>query len=312
MITYRPKEQRFKPMLACNADLKRLRFPVLVSPKFDGIRCVVLNGQALTRNLKPIPNDYTRSWLEQYCDGLDGELVIGDPTAKDCFQRTTSAVMSKDGEPEVCFWAFDWIGFNGGDTFTRRLHMVASKWWDAQHLKRVRGVEHQLIHDVEGLARYEAARVAEGWEGVMLRDPKGLYKFGRSTVNEGGLLKLKRFADAEATIVGFEERMHNDNPATVDALGHVERSTHAAGKRPAGDLGALVVEMPGFAAQSPDHAPLIRFSIGSGFTAEQRADFWTAREKLLGETVKFKFQKVGTDEAPRFPVFLGFRHEADR
>jgi DNA ligase-1 len=301
----------FKPMLACNADLTKLRFPVLASPKFDGIRCVVLNGKALSRNLKPIPNDYTRAWLEAHCDGLDGELVVGDPTAKDCFQRTTSAVMSKAGEPEVAFYAFDVVDRPELD-FESRLVVLATR---AGFLDAYQCVPHTWIRDAVALERYEARRVAEGWEGVMLRDPAGLYKHGRSTVREGGLLKVKRFADAEAVIVGFVERQHNANEASVDALGHTERSTHKANLKPLGDLGALVVELEvqlpkGFAhVAGPPARAFRRFNIGSGFTAAQRADFWARRESLLGATVCFKYQAVGTDEAPRFPVFKGFRPE---
>lgn len=50
----------FKPMLAGKApdDLNELTLPVLVSPKLDGIRCVMHEGVALSRKLKPIPNAF--------------------------------------------------------------------------------------------------------------------------------------------------------------------------------------------------------------------------------------------------------------
>lgn len=298
----------FKPMLACNADLEKVGYPVLASPKLDGIRCVVLQGRAMSRNLKPIPNDFVRTWLEANCDGLDGELVVGDPTAKDCFQRTTSAVMSKDGQPAFTYYVFDRVDLPDAK-FEMRLRCVPM--YVEKDGATLCGVVHKRIRTPEALAEYEAARVEEGWEGVMLRDPDGRYKYGRSTVREGGLLKVKRFADAEAVIVDFEERMHNDNAATLDALGHIERSSAKEGKRPAGDLGALVVEMPTIAfGYDINRLPsAIRFTIGSGFTQAQREDFWTRRNELVGQTVKFRYQEVGTKDAPRFPVFAGFRPE---
>jgi DNA ligase-1 len=204
--------------------------------------------------------------------------------------------MSKTGEPDVDFYGFDCVDAPQSG-FQMRLTDVFLR---AKGQERVVPVAHESISTVEALNVYEARAVSQGWEGIMLRDPHGLYKHGRSTAKEGGLLKVKRFADAEAEIVGFEERMHNDNPAKFDALGHVERSTAKAGKVPAGDLGALLVQ----SAQFPKP-----FAIGAGFTAEQRADFWTARSVLIGQQVKFKFQPVGTVDAPRFPVFLGFRPE---
>jgi DNA ligase-1 len=297
-------------MLASPADLSKLKFPLLASPKFDGIRCIVKGGQALSRNLKPIPNAFVRAWLEAHVQHLDGELVVGNPAAPDCFQRTTSAVMSKDGEPDFVFYAFDMVTCDDMVGFEERLGWVAGEVARVNSAHLV-GVTHVRINTLEQLNAYEAARVAEGWEGVMLRDPEGTYKQGRSTAREGGLLKVKRFADAEAVVVGFEERMHNGNAATVDALGHTERSTHKAGKTPLGDLGALVVDWhatpngrpnPGF-----EHSDPVRFSIGTGFTAAQRVDIWNRRAEFLGQSVCFKYQAVGTDEAPRFPVFKAFR-----
>ena len=55
----------------------------------------------------------------------------------------------------------------------------------------------------------------------------------------------------------------------------------------------------------------VEFEIGTGYTAKQRAEFWTSQP--VGKIVKYKFQPAGAkDEGkPRFPVFLGFRDKAD-
>jgi DNA ligase-1 len=39
----------------------------------------------------------------------------------------------------------------------------------------------------------------------------GTYKFGRSTVRDNILLKVKRFLDDEAVVIDIEEKMHNEN-----------------------------------------------------------------------------------------------------
>jgi len=49
-----------QPMLASPANLEKLQYPLLVSPKLDGIRATVVNGCLLSRKLKPIPNEATR------------------------------------------------------------------------------------------------------------------------------------------------------------------------------------------------------------------------------------------------------------
>ncbi len=114
------------------------------------------------------------------------------------------------------------------------------------------------------------------------------------------LLKLKRFTDAEAEVVGFEERMHNGNEATTNELGRTKRSSHAAGKTGRGDLGALQVRYEG-----------VEFNVGTGFTDEDRAAIWADQPAYLGRLAKFKFFSVGVKVAPRHPVFLGWRDRSD-
>ena len=93
-------KQVIKPMLATEADFNKLRYPVCAQPKLDGIRVVIKNGVVYSRSLKPIPNKHIQA-LFRHLDGLDGELIVGNPTAHDVFQKTTSGVMSKEGEPDV-------------------------------------------------------------------------------------------------------------------------------------------------------------------------------------------------------------------
>ena len=93
---------KFKPLLAGTVnDIEKLKFPLIASPILDGIRCVVVNGKALSRNLKPIPNKYIRERIEKYFSDdtslcVDGEIMV---PGKD-FNGVQSAVMSFDGEPE--------------------------------------------------------------------------------------------------------------------------------------------------------------------------------------------------------------------
>ena len=99
-------KQVIKPMLATEADFNKLRYPVYTQPKLDGIRVIIKNGVVYSRSLKPIPNKHIQA-LFGHMDGVDGELIVGNPTAHDVFQKTTSGVMSKYGEPDVTLYAFD-------------------------------------------------------------------------------------------------------------------------------------------------------------------------------------------------------------
>jgi DNA ligase-1 len=96
-----------KPLLAAKLEnLSDVRYPVLATPKLDGIRCLLWQGQALTRKLKPIPNHHIRQSLEaSYRLDLDGELMI--PGAD--FNGVQSAVMSEEGKPDFRYVVFDAI-----------------------------------------------------------------------------------------------------------------------------------------------------------------------------------------------------------
>lgn len=286
----------FKPLLAETIkDTSLLTYPVLASPKLDGIRCVMLDDKAVSRNLKPIPNKYIRTLLEANLAGwgnIDGELMVGDS-----FQACTSGIMSQDGTPNFTYNVFDIAMFgNFNDRYHDLFNIVKAKSKKFPWLKLV---EHVQINSEADLLKYEAECLAKGYEGVMVRALYGKYKNGRSTVKEGILLKLKRFADAEAVVIGMEPLYTNNNEATKDALGHTKRSSKQENMEAQDTLGALRVKFNG-----------LEFNIGTGFDSLTRAAIWSDK-KILGKIVKFKYQESGMKEAPRFPVFLGFRDERD-
>jgi DNA ligase-1 len=283
------------------------RGPVLVSPKIDGVRAIVRDGKLVSRALKLIPNRYTQALFGRpELEGLDGELVVGSARGNDVMQRTTSGVMSIAGEPDVTFWVFDDTSEDEG--FCARL-ALAEERLQYHSVARATPVYHTLVTHQQQLDDLEAYFLDLGYEGAMVRAMHGAYKQGRSTAKEGGLIKLKRFEDSEAIVVGYEERMHNGNVATVDNLGHTKRSTHQANKTGLGDLGALVCAVDSANYFGGDTRT---FNIGTGFTAWQRQELWLVRESLPGRIAKFRhFTAAGVKDAPRFPVFVGFRNPLD-
>jgi ATP-dependent DNA ligase len=102
----------FKPLLAATVkDVQALRFPLLASQKLDGIRATVQGGRLLSRTLKEIPNRYVQEMFADLPNGLDGELIVGDPIAPDAYRQTVSVVMSDDKPADgVRFYMFDWYG----------------------------------------------------------------------------------------------------------------------------------------------------------------------------------------------------------
>ena len=284
----------FKPMLAIEADLNKLVFPLLASPKLDGIRAIMRDGVVYSRSNKPIPNKFVQARFKDY-EHYDGELIVGPPTADDVYRQTTSHVMAHDKvDFDVKFFVFDHIENMNAPYIDRSLSIDEPTDYVVYH-------EQNSIENMNQLLHYESAMVEMGYEGLILRSLTAPYKMGRSTVNEGYLLKLKRFVDDEAVVIGFEERMHNGNEATVSELGRTKRSSHKAGKSGRGDLGALVVRS----------SEGVTFNIGTGLSDTERASIWNNRGRYLGQLAKYKYFPVGVKEAPRHPVFLGWRDLID-
>jgi len=291
----------FRPTLAVNADFTKIKYPVYASPKLDGIRCSIVDGKALSRTLKPIPNKHIYGQLStSKLNGLDGELIVGDPTSPICYNESVSNIMAFDKVPAYTYYVFDHHGVGG--SFARRFQELLASLGQWNKFPQICLLEQNLISNEDDMFAYEAAKVEEGYEGIILRSPDAPYKFGRSTVKEGYLLKCKRFSDSEAEIIGFEEEMFNGNAAETNELGRTKRSTAAAGLSGKGTLGAFQVR---------DVVTGVEFSIGTGLTAAQRQSHWLNRDTTLGGILKYKYFPVGVKDKPRHPVFLGFRDARD-
>jgi DNA ligase-1 len=283
-----------RPLLAGNFDPKKAKFPYIATPKIDGIRFLMVDGIAVSRTFKPIRNRHIQSLLQQYLpNGIDGELTSGDT-----FQTSTSAVMTIEGEPQFKVWIFDYVDPDNKEIlpYLERISGISlyNMPFDYEVLT---GTQVGSIQDME---RYEYICLHKGYEGIMLRDPHGTYKFGRSTVNDNILLKVKRFVDDEAILIDIEEKMSNQNPEEKDAFGHTKRSSSLDGMVPMGTAGNLVVDKDGMI-----------FRIGSGLDDLMRNEIWNHKEKYIGKSVKYKYFPQGVKDLPRHPVFLGFRDVDD-
>lgn len=292
-------------------DLSKLRFPKLGSKKLDGIRCGMVKGAPHSFNMKPIRNLFIQAQLKGL-RLLDGELIVGPPNAPDVYQRTNSGVMSIEGEPDFTYYVFDTpqVGYTMLDRIKLLKQIV-----EADRHPRVQIWPYTMLENVAAVESFEHMALRERYEGIMLSDPLGHYKFGKSTMREQARLKLKRelgkggkaeeYFDGEAMVVGTAVQMHNANEGVVDVLGRLKRSSAKAGKVPAGVLGAIHVR--GLNGPFAD----VFFDIGSGFTHEQRVLYWQDQLALVGKVVKYKCQMSGVKDLPRFPVFLGIRDPDD-
>lgn len=304
-----------KPMLAYTIeDTSKLSFPAYASVKLDGTRCIVHNGKLYSRSGKRIASSVAQEKFGlDRLNGLDGELIYGQNVfAKDVFQKTTSAVMSKTWPEEfdknlLSFFVFDKIPEYEGQPYSERYANLVKVLDGAYEFDRITAfaVVQTPVANEQQLLSLEERLLRSGAEGVMVRSMGGIYKHGRSTAKEAIIGKLKRFEDSEAVIVGFQEKMHNANEKKEDAFGYAERSTSKEGLVPTNTLGALIVK---------DLVTGVVFNIGTGFNEMQRKEIWNSQSIYIGKIVKYKYFAKGVKEstlAPRFPVWLGMRDPSD-
>ena len=296
----------FKPLLAATCeDVEAIKYPVLVSKKLDGVRATVQAGKLYSRSLKLIPNVHIQALFSGLENGLDGELVVGEPCAEDAYRTTVSLVMSDAkpldffGDRRVMYHVFDRYSAAG---FQERLKDATKV---IKGKPSVQIVQHVTVQNAEELSELEVAWLAEGNEGVMVRSVDGRYKEGRSTIKEGILQKVKRFIDYEGEVIGTFEMEHNGNEATTNALGRTERSSHKENKTGLGVLGGLILRGIGGVYNG------VEFRAGTGFDATTRLALWKEREDLIGRIAKVKVFPSGSKDRPRHPVWLGFRDKRD-
>ena len=288
-----------RPLLAAKIeDPERIPYPLWVSPKVDGIRCLIRPSGPVSRKFKPIPNDHVRLQLTRAgADFFDGEIITLTEDRPDDFNIIQSKVMRQAGKPTFLFLAFDHFQ-HPALPFDKRLQLLRLKARTAAPYIRL--LHQRLVYDVRGLLDAEQEFLSAGFEGLMARTPSGPYKPGRSTLLEAYLLKLKRFDTAEGILTDVLPLETNVNPQTRDELGYAKRSTSKSGLVPLATAGKLVLR-----------TRWGELSVGSGLSDDLRSYIWKNKSSLLGALVTFKYLPHGMKDKPRHPIFIGFRHPDD-
>lgn len=282
-----------RPMLAATAESEAdIRFPCLATPKIDGIRCLKIDGQFVSRSFKPIRNPHLKELFGHLPDGVDGELLHLDGN----FQSTQSTVMSFDGSKDLQYLVFDVM--KEGPYKDRLTNLIR----EPRFGNNVRIIAPKLCEDVAQLLTFEERCINDGWEGIVTRTPDSPYKYGRSTLREQYMVKLKRFKESEARIMFIGEARQNLNPITPDAFGYARRPGSAAMSLGKDTMGYLTVV---------DVRTGVEFSIGSGFDDALRAKVWADVPSHIGKIVRYRYQESGIKDRPRFPTFIGFRDVED-
>jgi len=298
-----------KPMLACTTkNIKNLfdseRY--LLSYKYDGIRCLAINKQAISRSGKVFRNKYIQERMNELPADIifDGELLIGSGT--DNFSNNTKGIMTINSKlPELVYIIFDIVD-DESNALARYNKLVEMSDKLPSWCKIAPKTMTTQFSDY--LDMYKRA-ISDGYEGVMIQKADGEYKHGRSTVKQRLLIKTKEIKDEECVVVGFTELTENLNESIEDDLGYKKKSTAKSNIIKKNSLGAFICEV----CNSKNFEDGTRFKIGTGIglTLKRRKEIWDNKDEYLGKIIKYKHLTVGAKDKPRNPSFIGFRDTDD-
>lgn len=262
-----------------------------LTQKLNGVRATFYDGKLIARSGVPyngldhLISEIEHSPISSYV--LDGELTLknkGSRSDNEAFRVATGILNSDDvNKTAICYTVFDIIPREDFDSdnpkipYSERRKMldIFSKFVSDDGTLRVLPVLYQG-DDQLVIDKLLGQMVAEDKEGLMLNTDVP-YKRTRHK----GILKIKRFYTMDLKIIGYEE-----------GTGRLE-----------GTLGALVLEYKGNTVK-----------VGSGFTDEQRTEFWANRNDIIGSLCEVKYKEISSDkntglESLQFPVFVQMRFD---
>jgi DNA ligase-1 len=270
----------------------------LVEPKLDGVRCLtVVDHQSktvvqYTRNGKVLENfTHITEALEKVITDFGRSYVIDGEVVSHSFQDLMKQVHRKENvqAQDAKLMAFDIIPlfeFKQGASVlsqknrTELLKTFAKVFEETGCIEVVPQVEFDLdvMTDEIAFKDYNKQMVEAGYEGIMIKDPDAKYECKRST----SWLKQKPFIEVSLEVVDVEEGTG----------------------RNVGRLGALV-------CSGRDDGKEISVNVGSGFSDDNRIEFYNVRDTLPGQIVEVRADAITQNQdgsySLRFPRFLRFR-----
>jgi DNA ligase-1 len=264
------------PMLAHDYHKrgKSIVFPAFVQAKLDGVRSIFHHGILSSRMGKPF------SGLEHITGELgpataEGLILDGEVYSTTLpFQQFVGLVKKKKFTEadkaqlkQVNLWVYDCVN---DKPFEERLAML--KAFFAKHkFAHVKLLPTEEAAAASDLKKFHDAYVANGYEGLIVRNKKGKYHLATRSAD---LQKYKEFEDDEYEVVGFTE-----------GEGH--------------DKGLVI-----WTCKTKDGK---QFNVRPRGTHEERAELFKEAAKYVGKKLTVRFQELTGDGIPRFPVGIAFR-----
>ena len=273
----------FKPTLAEKYDEKTLEKNVLISPKLDGLRCIVSKDGSFSRSNKKFATTLhiessLKTFFEDYPNiRLDGELY--NHKYKDNFNKIISLARKTNPTEDNLIEAAEKLEYHIFDMYDADSESATSQE-RIEFLTQVfsrNGISspcvlvatvQSVFEGVEQIEIAHAAHTESGYEGSMIRNASSTYEFTRTK----NLQKYKAFEDDEFIITDI---------------------TEGVGKR-AGMMGRIH-------AQTKDG---IEFGSGARGSESFYKELFANKEKYIGKLATIRYQNLTPDGIPRFPVMV--------
>ena len=297
----------FKPMLAPNEkiDITTLKYPLLASYKLDGIRCIFKDGQLYSRALKQFPNIKLRerfAYLAKLCQAnniiLDGELLAKSLTFNELSGITRQ--LDKELPKDLFFYCFDSIKCEDYDAPFNDRVVNTQKFITQIEQQYVSLLSQNLITEHIKIQELYEKALEFGCDGLILRAPNGRYKFGRGTIKEGLIYKMKPFMTFDAKIIGIIQatEVREGAEKKINELGRSVTSKKIADRVLIEKAAAFIVMYEGK-----------ELKVTIAMTDEEKEDVWKNQSKYLGRIIEYKGMLVGAKDLPRHPVYIRMRDD---
>ena len=279
---------------------KKVTGKKLLEPKLDGVRVITIinmDNKTVTqysRNGKALENfgHITRA-LEENIGLFDRSLVLDGEMVSSSFQALMKQVHRKSDvqSNDARLMLFDIIplsefqkgksvlGQRRRSNLLRGMKAIFDKVGSIDLIPQIEVDLDTAVGEMQ-FKQYNKEAIESGFEGIMIKDIDAPYVCKRHVA----WLKQKPFIEVSLSVVEVEE---------------------GTGKNES-RLGAFICE-------GEDDGKVIRVNVGSGFTDEQRIEYWTNKESMVGQIVEIRADAATISQdsestwSLRFPRFLRFR-----
>ncbi len=279
----------FKVMLAPNKipDISAIHYPAFIQPKLDGFRCIYRAGEFWTRAGNLVANKNVKEHLHSVLK-VDDWVLDGELYAHGIGFNKLSSILTKEDAPVPgslryvvydCIAAKDWDYEICKKEYQYRLQdlrMVVNG--TIADYKKVIDIANDLANNSRDAVEKYKEYLKKGYEGAMIKSITGLYRWKRTTIKSGEMLKIKSFKSIDVIIKGI-----------YDGEG----------------------EFTGMAGGVDFDFNNTTVSVGSGFDVATRKAMAAKPTDFIGKTIEVKYFEETEDGSLRHPSFIRFREDKD-